>query len=165
MNLAVNFERGLAPHGSMEGDEVAPTLSESEAKGQTLTYWDGGQLSDTLDVSMLVKGQMMPEKRRMPVVVFKPSHYTRGKDGAPSEISPPLSADADRGDQEPVVLVHRARRFTPLECERLQGFPDNWTAVGGMKDTPRYRFMGNAVTVTVAEWLGRRIMEIEAGLG
>lgn len=38
-------------------------------------------------------------------VSFKPSHYTRGKDGAPSELSPPLSADADKGDQDAVLLV------------------------------------------------------------
>jgi hypothetical protein len=38
-------------------------------------------------------------------VAFKPSHYTRGKDGAPSEVAPPLSADADKGDQDPVVLT------------------------------------------------------------
>ena len=34
-------------------------------------YWDGGQLSDCLDVSMLMKGQMMPEKRRMPAVLVR----------------------------------------------------------------------------------------------
>lgn len=38
-------------------------------------------------------------------VAFKPSHYTRGKDGAPSDITPPLSADADRGDQDAVVCA------------------------------------------------------------
>jgi DNA (cytosine-5)-methyltransferase 1 len=55
------------------------------------------------------------------------------------------------------------RRLTPTECERLQGFPDGWTAVNGMKDSPRYRMLGNAVAVPVAEWLGRRIMEVEEG--
>ena len=39
-----------------------------------------------------------------PAVAFKPSHFTRGKDGAPSEVYPPLSADADKGDQDPVIL-------------------------------------------------------------
>lgn len=43
-------------------------------------------------------------------VCFKPSHYTRDKDGAPSEVVPPLSADADRGDQEPVVFESRFAR-------------------------------------------------------
>ena len=51
------------------------------------------------------------------------------------------------------------RRLTPLECERLQGFPDNWTA--GHSDTARYRMIGNAVTVNVAEWIGKRIMQMK----
>jgi len=41
------------------------------------------------------------------------------------------------------------RRLTPIECERLQGFPDNWTK--GVSDTQRYRQCGNAVTVPVVE--------------
>jgi len=45
------------------------------------------------------------------------------------------------------------RRLTPIECERLQGFPDNWTA--GVSDTQRYKQMGNAVTVNVIEAIGR----------
>jgi len=47
----------------------------------------------------------------------------------------------------------RVRRLTPLECERLQGFPDGWTAVGEMSDTQRYRQLGNAVAVPVAHWV------------
>jgi len=57
------------------------------------------------------------------------------------------------------------RRLTPLECERLQGFPDDWTQVEyngkPMADGPRYRMMGNAVTVNVIEWIGRRIVAAE----
>lgn len=47
------------------------------------------------------------------------------------------------------------RRLTPMECERLQGFPDGWTE--GFADGPRYKMLGNAVAVPCAEWLGRRI--------
>lgn len=47
------------------------------------------------------------------------------------------------------------RRLTPTECERLQGFPNGWTE--GLSDTQRYKTLGNAVTVSVAEWIGRRI--------
>lgn len=56
------------------------------------------------------------------------------------------------------------RRLTPLECERLQGFPDGFTAIDGDKtpDTPRYKALGNAVTVPVAEWIGQRIVEVAA---
>lgn len=53
------------------------------------------------------------------------------------------------------------RRLTPTECERLQGFPDGWTAINGMKDSARYRMLGNAVCVPVIEWIGRRILETE----
>lgn len=52
------------------------------------------------------------------------------------------------------------RRLTPTECERLQGFPDGWT--DGHADGPRYRMLGNAVAVPVAEWIGRRIVEAES---
>lgn len=52
------------------------------------------------------------------------------------------------------------RRLTPTECERLQGFPDGWTS--GQSDTLRYRQLGNAVCVPVAEWIGQRIMEVTA---
>jgi DNA (cytosine-5)-methyltransferase 1 len=58
------------------------------------------------------------------------------------------------------------RRLTPVECERLQGFPDGWTIPDNTPwqehpkpDGPRYAQMGNAVTVPVAEWIGHRIME------
>ena len=43
------------------------------------------------------------------------------------------------------------RRLTPTECERLQGFPDNWTA--GQADSNRYKQMGNAVAVPVVQWI------------
>lgn len=48
-----------------------------------------------------------------------------------------------------------ARRLTPRECERLQGFPDDWTK--GFSDSARYRMLGNAVAVPVAEWIARRL--------
>ena len=60
------------------------------------------------------------------------------------------------GNQVPLVGV---RRLTPTECERLQGFPDGWTA--GQSDSQRYRQLGNAVTVNVAQFIGERIMEVE----
>lgn len=49
----------------------------------------------------------------------------------------------------------KIRRLTPIECERLQGFPDNWTE--GFSDTQRYKMMGNAVTVNVIKEIGRQI--------
>lgn len=57
----------------------------------------------------------------------------------------------------------RVRRLTPRECERLQGFPDDWTLYDSegkeISDSARYRMLGNAVCVNVAEWIGKLIVE------
>jgi len=60
------------------------------------------------------------------------------------------------GSQTGVMSNQRIRRLTPVECERLQGFPDGWTE--GVSDTQRYKTLGNAVTVNVIEYLGRLIL-------
>jgi DNA (cytosine-5)-methyltransferase 1 len=59
----------------------------------------------------------------------------------------------------PAVAGVGVRRLTPLECERLQGFPDDWTA--GQADSSRYRQMGNAVAVPVVEWIISRLVEVD----
>jgi DNA (cytosine-5)-methyltransferase 1 len=59
------------------------------------------------------------------------------------------------------LLTHTTvRRLTPIECERLQGFPDDWTA--GQADGQRYKQMGNAVAVPVVEWIMRRLVKSAA---
>ena len=63
------------------------------------------------------------------------------------DMSPTLKAS----QQPPSVTGTSVRRLTPVECERLQGFPDGWTE--GQSDTQRYKQMGNAVAVPVVEWL------------
>jgi site-specific DNA-cytosine methylase len=55
------------------------------------------------------------------------------------------------GNNMPMVATTQVRRLTPLECERLQGFPDGWTEE--QVDTHRYKQMGNAVAVPVVEWI------------
>ena len=57
-----------------------------------------------------------------------------------------------------VVMESNVRRLTPVECERLQGFPDDWTA--GQSDSHRYKQMGNAVAVPVVEWLIQNIVDV-----
>jgi DNA (cytosine-5)-methyltransferase 1 len=52
----------------------------------------------------------------------------------------------------------RLRRFTPLECERLMGFPDNYTDLPKVKPTARYQSIGNSWAVPVVKWIGKRIM-------
>lgn len=69
------------------------------------------------------------------------------------------------GGSETLILNSKARRLTPVECERLQGFPDNWTNIpwkGGMAtDGHRYQAMGNSMAVPVMRWLGHRIKMVD----
>ena len=62
-----------------------------------------------------------------------------------------------------VIINQSIRRLTPIECERLQGFPDNWTRhgqeLGEISDSQRYKMCGNAVTVDVVEAVAKKIKE------
>jgi DNA (cytosine-5)-methyltransferase 1 len=75
--------------------------------------------------------------------------------------TPPLRASSSGTNQVPTVHTHAAvRRLTPLECERLMGWPDHWTAVGvngPIADSHRYRMAGNGVVANCTEWIGRRL--------
>ena len=63
-------------------------------------------------------------------------------------------------DSTGVIDEQTVRRLTPIECERLQGFPDDWTA--GQADSNRYKQMGNAVAVPVVEWIvGRLVAQLD----
>jgi len=63
------------------------------------------------------------------------------------------------GGQVPSIYKqNKVRRLTPIECERLQGFPDDWTE--SQSDSQRYRQMGNAVTVNVIESIGTQLGKV-----
>jgi DNA (cytosine-5)-methyltransferase 1 len=74
---------------------------------------------------------------------------------------------ANMGDNQTAVASTMAvRRLTPIECERLQGFPDNHTNIPWRKkdespDGPRYKAMGNSMAVPVMHWIGQRIEQVE----
>jgi DNA (cytosine-5)-methyltransferase 1 len=66
----------------------------------------------------------------------------------------------------PTVMVNMAvRRLTPVECERLQGFPDSYTDIKSKNkptpDGPRYKALGNSMAVPVMAWIGQRIKQVE----
>ncbi len=66
-----------------------------------------------------------------------------------------------------VALPWAVRRLIPIECERLQGFPDDYTNVpyrgkNTVADGPRYKAIGNSMAVNAMEWLGDRIALVDA---
>jgi DNA (cytosine-5)-methyltransferase 1 len=88
-----------------------------------------------------------------------------------SDIAPTMRAmghagsHANAGGQLAVTTASAVRRLTPVECERLQGFPDGYTAVpyrGKVAaDGPRYKSLGNSMAVPVMRWIGERIEAVE----
>jgi DNA (cytosine-5)-methyltransferase 1 len=69
---------------------------------------------------------------------------------------------------QPVATVMQVRRLTPVECERLQGFPDGYTNIPWRKkpeapDGPRYKALGNSMAVPCMAWIGKRIAEVDRG--
>ena len=64
--------------------------------------------------------------------------------------------------QQAEACAHLIRRLTPLECERLQGFPDGWTDLPGASDSARYRALGNSVAIPCVEFIMRGVI-IAAG--
>lgn len=95
--------------------------------------------------------------------------YTQNQVGEIHEdnIAPTLNTNSNASGRNVPILPDNLglRRLTPRECERLQGFPDDWTKIpyrgkdlSICPDSPRYKACGNAVTVAVAEWVLKRLV-------
>jgi site-specific DNA-cytosine methylase len=82
------------------------------------------------------------------------------------EGTPPLRGGGAGNSMPDVASAKDVRRLTPRECERLQGFPDDYTLVTYRNkpaaDGPRYRALGNSMAVPVMRWIGERICAVDA---
>ena len=103
---------------------------------------------------------------RATVIAFS---HTNGLDMQPSSTS--TSTPTSKGHSSQSVMSGTSvRRLTPMETERLQGFPDEWTKyrlnekgeIVEQADSARYKQMGNAVTIPVVEWIMERLVNIDA---
>lgn len=80
------------------------------------------------------------------------------------ETSPCLTAKSGRRFNDGDVIVAEEggpRWLTPVEHERIQGFPDDYTLIPDAKDTPRYKALGNSMAVPVMRWIGERIQKVD----
>jgi hypothetical protein len=156
--------------------------------------WDGSQVSPTLTANNAGGSQRMPDKANFNAVLqYAPdvSHGLKAKancqfredsetyvaavdcrNGTENpDINGTLQAKSTGGTGTNFNNVCRTnaivRRLTPLECERLQGYPDGWTDIGewvdskGKKhkdaDSPRYKALGNSIALPFWQWMARRI--------
>lgn len=147
------FEResvsGNTPQIREEGEGTARTFTIRSGK-------EGGETLKMNEKANTINGQVGSETTAFFNGVWQP----RSADGVPrimkGDKSPTLDK-MDGGQRQPCVGV---RRLTPAECERLQGFPDGWSS-DIVSDTQAYKQMGNAVTVNVIEWIGKRIVGVD----
>lgn len=100
----------------------------------------------------------------MPAVAF--DALAAGNTGlAIGEVSGALHGGGKQGGRAAVATPWAVRRLTPVECERLQGFPDSYTQVPyrgkPAADGPRYKALGNSMAVNAMEWIGARIAFVE----
>ena len=125
-------------------------------------------MSQTLD-AVLSKGQTMPERDTFPAVLQPLAYrWQNDRDGLQQDdaVAALRASAGSSGFHEmnhPMVsYAMTVRRLTPRECERLQGFPDDYTAIPwrGKTETPdgpRYKALGNSMAVNCMEWIGERI--------
>lgn len=95
----------------------------------------------------------------------------RGRDGGATaelgdDCAHALRASQGGGDKPHVMTGMAVRRLMPVECERLQGFPDGYTDIRprrkATKDGPRYKALGNSMAIPPMRWIGRRIQLVES---
>jgi DNA (cytosine-5)-methyltransferase 1 len=100
------------------------------------------------------------------------NHAQDSRVSGPLEVAPTVAAKfGTGGGNVPLVGSMAVRRLTPVECERLQGFPDNWSRISWKgkpeeqcPDGPRYKACGNSMAVPVMRWIGERIAAVNSKL-
>ena len=90
---------------------------------------------------------------RQRVDEFKNDDITSTQSARQAKDATDLVVESDRQHAQLI------RRLTPLECERLQGFPDDWTNIPGASDSARYRALGNSVAIPCVEFIMRSLKE------
>lgn len=138
-------------------EECAPTLKAGGKSAAVLCLNDQGGKS--MECSENVSGTLRAQEHGHQPLVFE-SHGIDARYTGPHTVSPTISACAGTGGNNlPLVAGNGApypllvRRLVPLECERLQGFPDGWTNLPGASDSARYKALGNSVAIPCVEHL------------
>jgi len=134
-------------HGADAVNDIAPTL---RAMGHAESHANaGGQLA----ISFAIQAGALRE------------NPDSGPDGVGVQEGHAYTLEA-RAEVQAVMHSWRVRRLTPVECERLMGFPDGYTAIpyrGKIAtDGPRYKSLGNSFAVNVVRWIGQRIAIVDA---
>jgi DNA (cytosine-5)-methyltransferase 1 len=157
--------------GVGEPGDPAHTVTSAfvHAVAQPMVLMDQG--GSVMNVEHDIVGTLRRETHGHEPVVMQPIiggvDYENNAHG-PNDVTGPLLKGSPTGGGRPLPAIAlqsmAVRRLTPVECERLQGFPDGYTNIPWRKkdespDGPRYKALGNSWAVPVVRWIGRRIQE------
>ena len=158
-------------HGEYTKDQAASTMMARDYKDATdlITFSPQNSASNGLSISEHTVPTLQTKKQS--AVVIDRAAFNQGVNAKydplikEQETMPTLVARGPHAIQQRDMKV---RRLTPRECERLQGFPDDWTRIQwkGKKpeecpDGHRYKAMGNSMAVPVMRWIGQQIKQVE----
>lgn len=144
----------------------AGAMGRIDAESETLIPTTGG----VFDVAHTLRGCGFDASedgtgRGVPILAF---NHQSGGDFRPQP-SVGVANGLMRSQLQAIATPWMVRRLTPEECERLQGFPNNYTALDHkgkpIADGPRYKMLGNSMAVNVMRWLGERIAAVEQVAG
>jgi DNA (cytosine-5)-methyltransferase 1 len=167
----------LRLRGQITEKDVCPTLTAGAKQGDTDPLAVHPICSDITGTLTVGHHSCAGHQHRMgdhsfligEAITFQPGNLRR-EAGADPSFTTTTTLKASAGDQTPHVATPMAvRRLTPIECERLQGFPDNWSRISwkGKPETecpdgPRYKACGNSMAVPVMRWIGERIADVDS---
>ena len=97
------------------------------------------------------------EDKTESAAAFTPSSFGQWRRGVGT-----VRANAGTPRTDLIVSNQTVRRVTPIETERLQGMPDNWTLIPDAKDSHRYKAIGNSMAVPVMRWIGEGIAAVDS---
>lgn len=145
---AITARRGTA---KSDGDYIVESIGQTLQKVNHPTHsndrvYGAEGISPTLNT--MQGGIRQPKVMRQPLKFLERNQ---------KNIKGDYSFTVDGANTGGIKQDMKIRRLTPLECERLQGFPDNWTA--DFSDTQRYKMMGNAVTVNVVKYVVSKLID------
>jgi DNA (cytosine-5)-methyltransferase 1 len=163
-----NALRGKSQNGLGigEGGEPMYTLDKASQHAVAFAHQAGGTQTTLGYDSARGTAPTLPKCQTLAVAMFKSGQGAAARSIGYSEHLAPTLPSSDEGNRTPTLLqAMQVRRLTPRECERLQGFPDDYTQVPYRNkpaaDGPRYKALGNSMAVPVMAWIGKRIQQVE----
>jgi len=155
-------------HGNIHGDGIMSCLTGTDYKQPKQISvliepsHKHGEIRYYEDVAPTIQSRYGTGGDNIPYIKNVPHGYNTGFE----KQYPNLRAESSSEHNELLVIDKNVRRLTEIECERLQGFPNDWTAIGDydgvvkpMAKTQRYKMCGNAVTVKIVEMIGKRLLD------